>query len=114
MLQIIAGLYANRRITHYTALIPMPSYNVDIEDYHTQYNPAFPYDVLSGRWMQALQRCLSGTGHPEHEMFASPSQQVPFGAAFRATLFLRAISGSRYLPRGSVEDSEKLKLKPVL
>ncbi|KAH9849990.1 hypothetical protein C2E23DRAFT_887706 [Lenzites betulinus] len=110
--QIIAGLCANRRIVNYAALIPMLEHQVLVDGSEPGFDSSLAYNELSTRWMQALQRYLSGTGHPNHSMFtqtpddsnhflSARASLSPQAEAFRPTLFMQAISDSVYLPQGS-------------
>lgn len=99
-------------------LIPLLTHEVDIESYHPEFDEDLAYNMHGYQWMQAFQRYLSGIGHPEDEMFASLQQpgHSLLRETFRATMFLRAITGSGYLPRvsGDNEDATKIRVRCIL
>ncbi|KAI0349951.1 hypothetical protein OH77DRAFT_1593900 [Trametes cingulata] len=97
---VVAGLTSSRRVMSYASLIPLLKSKCRIREYHFGFNPELHYEELVERWMGWLIRYLSGSGPPDHESFNSGDREndALADSVLRPTLFLRAISGSEYLP----------------
>ncbi|KAI0349012.1 hypothetical protein OH77DRAFT_263486 [Trametes cingulata] len=113
--RIVTGLCANHRVTSYAQLIPLLKPQVIVLPEHPGFDASLDYDALAGRWMQAFQRYLSGTGHPDHERFQEARlENAPetHHDTFRPLLFLEAVSDSELLPRD--EDTIEIRFMTFL
>ncbi|KAL7278897.1 hypothetical protein ACG7TL_006728 [Trametes sanguinea] len=117
--EVVAGLCLNRRITSYADLIPLLKPTVAIQEGDPAFSYGINYQVLAERWMAALKRYLSGTGHPDHDLFsqmqadssnAAIESAAAAGENYRSTLFLQAISDSPFIPRGRMGDDADLEV----
>ncbi|KAJ2995317.1 hypothetical protein NUW54_g7408 [Trametes sanguinea] len=119
--QVVAGLCCNRRISSYAVLIPMLKHSMGISPNDREFHEQLDYSRLADRWMQALARYLSGTGHPNDEAFAHLQQTdsdqeispASLGEAFRPTLFMQAISDSPFIPRNRSGGEAEIEIRFV-
>lgn len=101
---IVAGLCANREIRSHAQIVPLLKPRVAVGPQSPGYDSSLDYVGLSALWMAALQRYLSGIGHPRHDDFRDLAKNDNEG--YRSTLLLLAISDSRFLPRGHYDELE--------